>query len=160
LNIDSPAIGLFRQFCDRHLEDDDVPLVITEQDVKRAFTGKKNFSTPGIDAINNFWWKTFTSTHKHLFHIFTYFLCGTEPISLWLTEERTVLIPKKGDLSNPENYRPITCLNTVYKAFTSILNERILQHIDPIWKEVYEQRGSKQGIAGCKDNLLDRKSVV
>lgn len=154
LNEDTPAIHLFRQFCNRHLEDDEVPLSVSEEDVKNAFLGKKSFSAPGIDALNNFWWKKFPSTHKHLSRIFTSLITGLEHIPTWLTEGRTVLIPKKGNLSDPKNYRPITCLNTVYKAFTSILNERILRHIEPVWREIYEQRGSKRGVSGCRDNLL------
>lgn len=158
-NEGTPAIAHFKEFCDRHLAGVDRPISVTESDVKKAFSGKKNFTAPGMDAVNNFWWKKFTSTHKHLARIFTSFLSGKEPIPSWLTEGLTVLIPKKGDLSNPKNYRPITCLNTVYKAFTSILNDLILHQVQPVWEEVYEQRGSKKGIAGCKDNLLIDRCV-
>jgi hypothetical protein len=36
------------------------------------------------------------------------------------------LLPKKGDLSNIRNYRPISLANTDYKIFTRILNKRIM----------------------------------
>ena len=36
----------------------------------------------------------------------------------WLTQGRTVLLPKAEDLNNERNYRTITCLNTCYKIFT------------------------------------------
>ncbi|VEN39007.1 unnamed protein product [Callosobruchus maculatus] len=31
---------------------------------------------------------------------------------------------------------------------------RILQAVNPVFLDVYEQRGSKKGVAGCKENLL------
>jgi hypothetical protein len=36
------------------------------------------------------------------------------------------LLPKKGDLSNIRNYRPIFLANTDYKILTCILNKRII----------------------------------
>ena len=68
-----------------------------------------------------------------------------------------MLIPKSGDLSNPKNYRPITCLNACYKVFTRILYMRVLQAVERVYERIYEQRGSKRGVAGCKENLLIEK---
>ena len=86
-------------------------------------------------------------------------LIRREPIPSWLVEGRTVLIPKSGDLGQPKNYRPITCLNTLYKILTSVIQDRILRVIGPVWDSIYEQRGAKKGVQGCKDNLLIDKSV-
>ncbi len=38
-------------------------------------------------------------------------------------------IPKKGDLSNPSNYRPIALLSCLSKAFEIIINKKILKHL-------------------------------
>ena len=38
-------------------------------------------------------------------------------------------VPKKGDRSNPSNYRPIALTSCLSKAFESILNKRILKHL-------------------------------
>ncbi len=38
-------------------------------------------------------------------------------------------VPKKGDRSNPSNYRPIALLSCLSKAFASILNRKIQKHI-------------------------------
>ena len=38
-------------------------------------------------------------------------------------------MPKKGDRSNPSNYRPIALLSCLSKAFESILNRKILKHL-------------------------------
>lgn len=147
-------IKLFERFCNAHLAEQAVITSVTADEVSLAFKGKKNHSAPGMDAVSNFWWKRLPSTHTHLARQFTSYILGYGTIPTWFSEGRTVLIPKKGDLSVPSNYRPITCLNTVYKAFTSILNERILTTIEPVWMMINEQRGSKRGISGCKDNLL------
>ena len=38
-------------------------------------------------------------------------------------------VPKKGDRSNPSNYRPIALTSCLSKAFESILNRKILKHL-------------------------------
>ncbi len=38
-------------------------------------------------------------------------------------------VPKKGDDSNPSNYRPIALTSCLSKAFESILNRKILKHL-------------------------------
>ncbi|XP_057334366.1 uncharacterized protein LOC130673393 [Microplitis mediator] len=141
VNRDTPALNDFEAFCRHHRNDNadkESPEVSVEK-VRLAMNNGKNWAAPGQDGINLFWWKKLTSTHSHLARIFTAFIRGNEPIPCWLVEGRTVLIPKKGDLSDPKNYRPITCLNAVYKIFTKILNNRILQEIDPVWQQIYEQ---------------------
>ena len=74
-------------------------------------------------------------------------------------EGSTVLTPKKGDLSNPMNYRPITCLSTLCKIYVAILNDRIVRTIGPVWREIYEHRGSKKSVAGCREKMLIDRCV-
>ncbi len=38
-------------------------------------------------------------------------------------------VPKKGDCSNPSNYRPIALLSCLSKAFETILNRKIHKHL-------------------------------
>lgn len=156
---DTPVLGRFERYCNRLITEESELAEITSTDIRQRLATSKNFTAPGPDGINSFWWKSFPSIHEHIARIFNEFLLGNKPIPSWLVEGRTVLIPKTGDLSNPKNYRPITCLNTLYKIFTGVLHERILCTIGPVWHSVYEQRGSKRGMAGCKDNLLVDRCV-
>ncbi|XP_057338460.1 uncharacterized protein LOC130676323 [Microplitis mediator] len=147
VNRDTPALNDFEAFCRRHRNDnaDEESPEVSVEEVRLALNNGKNWAAPGPDGINLFWWKKLTSTHSHLARIFTAFIRGNEPIPCWLVEGRTV---------------PITCLNAVYKIFTKILNNRILQEIDPVWQQIYEQRGSKRGLSGCKENLLVDRCVI
>jgi hypothetical protein len=43
----------------------------------------------------------------------------------WLTTGVTTLIPKGENTEKPKNYKPITCLPTVYKTITSIISKRM-----------------------------------
>ncbi len=38
-------------------------------------------------------------------------------------------MPKKGDRSNPSNYRPIALISCLSKAFETILNRKFLKHL-------------------------------
>ena len=74
-------------------------------------------------------------------------------------EGRTVVIPKT---ENPRaaDHRPITCLNTMYKLITSIVNSE-LQHHESFHKYMQlDQRGGMPGSAGCIDNVLIDKAIL
>jgi hypothetical protein len=43
----------------------------------------------------------------------------------WLTAEVTFLIPKIEYTENAKNYRPVTCLPTIYKLLTFIISRRM-----------------------------------
>jgi hypothetical protein len=47
-----------------------------------------------------------------------------------LTTRITYLVPKSGDTWEPKNYRPITCLSTMYKTLTRIIARRISVHLE------------------------------
>jgi len=64
-----------------------------------------------IVILNN---NKLTATHKHLAALFNK-LIEDDQIPEWLTAGVTVLIPKNENTENPKNYRPVTCLPTIYK---------------------------------------------
>ena len=41
-----------------------------------------------------------------------------------------VTIYKKGDVEDPGNYRPIVLLNSMYKIYTAMLRNRLIQGLD------------------------------
>lgn len=70
------------------------------------------------------------------------------------------MIPKKGDPSNPENYRPITCLPTVYKILTSIISHKIEIHLKRNNIMAWEQNGCKRQGRGSKELLIIDKAIT
>ena len=72
----------------------------------------------------------------------------------WLTEGRTVLLPKTEDSSNERNYRPITCLNTCYKIFTGMIGNFMKEYAErnKIWDR--RQLGTCSGVLGTLDQLI------
>ena len=53
-------------------------------------------------------------------------------------------IPKKGDRSNPSNYRPIALTSSISKLFESILNTQILKHLERCKKLSDHQYGFRK----------------
>ena len=70
---------------------------------------------------------------------------ATESIPQEMLQSRIVLIFKKGDTSDLGNYRPISLLNSMYKMFTAIIQQRIANQIDAhLQKTQYGFRKIKQ----------------
>ena len=66
----------------------------------------------------------------------------------WLIRGRTILIPKEGSNGELEKYRPITCLNIVYKLMMGMLTEMLACHV--------MQRSilPREGTGGCLDAII------
>ena len=114
---------------------------------------------PGPGRLANFWWKRAHSLHKEVAIAFQAISRSDEEYPQWFSEGKTSLIPKPGNFSS-DNQRPITCLNTIYKWYTSCLlvpTDRCLNHY-----ELMEgaQRGACAGCSGTVDNLLIDRIVT
>jgi len=92
---------------------------VCDKDVAEALRTTLNWKAPGEDQIANFWLKQLTATHKHIAALFNK-LIDEDQIPEWLTAGVTFLIPKNENTENPKNYRPVTCLPTIYIQYTNL----------------------------------------
>ena len=135
-------------------------LRITEEKVYKIIKKRKNWSAPGIDGIQNFWWKKFQGTWKALVRSFNVWIEQPQRIPDWVTHGRTVLLPKLEDLSDVKEYRPITCLNTCYKIFAGNVGKYMKDHAERnnIWDR--SQLGTCSGVLGTVDQLIVDNTIM
>ncbi len=87
------------------------------------------------------------------------------------------MLPKKGCTGEPEQYRPITCLNVAYKLLTGPLTAILTEHVMTLDLLPKEQRALRKGargkqtkekrncdgihfLAGCLDALVVDNAVT
>ena len=133
---------------------------ITEKKLHQTVKKRKNWSAPGIDGVQNFWWKKFRGTWSAILRCFNQSLELPDEIPDWLTHGRTVLLPKTEDLSNERNYHPITCLNTCCKIFTGMIGNYMKEHAERnnIWDR--SQLGTCSGVLGTVDQLIIDNTIM
>ena len=132
-------------------------LGITEEKLRKETSKRKNWTAPGVDGIQNFWWKKFIPAQKALAKVFTMLHENSAIIPEWWPSGRTVLLPKTKNLGDEKNYRPITCLNISYKILTGLVAKHMREHavVNEIWGE--GQLGAVEGVLGTVDQLtIDR----
>ena len=78
----------------------------------------------------------------------------------WLVEGTTNLLPKKEETWIPKNYRPITCLLTTFKILTSVITDRLYNHLEKESVMTPEQSGGKKNCYGCKDQLMINNVIL
>ena len=139
------------------LSDDEWALVVAE--AVKFLSKKRNGSAPGPDKITIFWWKRAGTLYKGVFESFKEVSKSGEEYPEWFSEWKTSLIPKEGEFLS-ENQRPITCLNNMYKWFTSCLLAPMDQHLEHYGLMEGQQRGAKSGCFGTMDNLLIDRAVM
>ena len=79
----------------------------------KVISKKRNWSAPGPDRADNFWWKKVKVVHMGIAKSFQAIAQEDHEIPWLFTGGKTSLNPKPGEF-NSENHRPITCLNTAY----------------------------------------------
>jgi hypothetical protein len=76
----------------------------------------------GTDQTANFWLKQITATYTYLATLFNN-LIKEGQIPDWLTTGITILISKNEKTARPKNYRPVTCLPTIYNTIMSTISK-------------------------------------
>ena len=106
------------------------PPIISERRVRRALCSLKTNKAYGPDGIPPRILREFASELAPvLCRLFRLILkTGTYPSSWKHTLVQPV--PKKGDRSNPSNYRPIALTSAIAKVFESMLNSHFLHHLE------------------------------
>lgn len=127
---------------------------ITQDELAFAIKYTHNWKTPGIDGIQCFWYKRFTSTHTLITTFFNHLLEHPEETPAFLTQGITYMIPKDTDTQDPSKFRPITCLPTLYKIFTSCITNKIYTFIEENNLLSEEQKGCRKRHKGCKEQLI------
>ena len=76
----------------------------------------------------------------------------------WLVEGRTILVMKDSkNGTEVGNYRPIACLNLIWKLLTGIISDKTYDHLEKNRLLPEEQKGSRRKCQGTKDQLaIDR----
>ena len=115
---------------------------------------------PGRDLITGLWIKRLTAIHENLIHLYNKAFKQEIDIPEWLIVSKTILLPKNKNTHLEKNYRPIACLNTMYKIYTGMLNVFIEDHCSTNDIITLEQAGGKKGSWGCSDQLLINKMVL
>ncbi|KAG6459255.1 hypothetical protein O3G_MSEX011287 [Manduca sexta] len=126
---------------------------VSPVDVLAAIRPTQNWKAPGPDGLYNFWLKWFPSSHARLAAQFQNALDGGS-LPTFMTTGVTHLLFKSGCTTDPKNYRPITCLPTIYKPLTSILRYKITNHFTTNNILFPGQTGCKIGSRGTKELLL------
>ena len=127
---------------------------ITTEQVSRLIAKTLEQKATGPDEINNFWIKRFTATHSYLAHHFDQFMEDAGNIPDFLVQGITYLLPKNQDCQDPSQYRPITCLFTIYKIYTARIAEKVYKHLDANKFLAEEQKGCIKNSQGCKEQLI------
>ena len=127
---------------------------ISTNEIRSSIENFANWKSPGIDNIQNFWWKHFTSTHESFAKLTNAMILEPKTMPEWLTTGKTTLVPKSSPADDPNNFRPITCLPIMYKVISSVINNRLLSHLTTNKLIPEEQKGCAPNTYGCIDQLF------
>ncbi|XP_047501775.1 uncharacterized protein LOC125047544 [Penaeus chinensis] len=129
-------------------------------EIKKIVKNLQNWKAPGPDKVHNFWVKHFDAVHEQLARALSEVTRDPSILPDWFTTGVTFLLTIGKNTKDPKNYRPITCLPTMYKVVTALISERMYAHL--LGNDVLptEQKGGRKATRGCKDQLLVDKAVI
>ena len=152
--FDPNALDLLEQ----HPVKEGVDHLPTDQEIRKAVSRLKN-NAPGETGITSQMFKSIIEDPE------TFTLLRNVVTDLWNTENPPSewdigllkILPKKGDLSKPGNYRGIMLLEVSYKIVAIIIHERLQPIVNSIDHE--SQCGFRPG-RGCQDAIFTVKLAM
>ena len=127
---------------------------VTKESLKKILGRMSNWKSPGLDLVQGFGLKNFSSLHGRVRSQLKECLDGGFVPSL-LTKGRAALSQKdktKGNIAS--NYRPITCLPLMWKLLSGVVADQIYGHLDQQKLLPEEQKRCKKRSRGTNDFIL------
>ena len=112
--------------------------------IKEIIRKMANWKAPGPDGVYGYWIKMLVSMQERIaFHLQSCITRGEVPD--WMTTGRTALLLKDKSKGNKvSNYRPITCLPSIWKLLTGIAADEIYSHLEENDLLTEEQKGCRR----------------
>ncbi|MEW8547526.1 MAG: reverse transcriptase family protein, partial [Candidatus Thiodiazotropha sp.] len=143
-----------------HPVNQEINLPITETEIIEAVRSLKRNKSPGIDDIMN---EHIINTLSFLLPVYVKLFNIIFDHSIipenWLLGNILPIYKNKGDIHNPENYRPISLLSCLGKLFTTILNNRLSKYAESFNVLTDCQAGFRKGHSTA-DNLFIINSLI
>ena len=138
------------QITNDSIETTDGPPYMLLDEVRQAIQNLKNGKAAGPDGITGEIVRLCgTETYKALADLFTRCLKQKKIPTTWI-DAKVIILHKKGEHENLKNYRPISLLSLIYKAFTKIIVKRLETTLD--YTQPKEQAGFRSGYS-TMDNI-------
>ncbi|PZC78256.1 hypothetical protein B5X24_HaOG202328 [Helicoverpa armigera] len=138
-----------------YLRPDISPIIGGEVDV--ALKSLKYNKSPGDDGISTEILKLFKNTLiPHITNLFNSILF-TGQIPLQFTHSNIIILHKKGDKTDINNYRPISLISHLYKLFIKVIHNRIREHLDQ--HQPIEQAGFRPSFS-TTDHLFTLNQII
>lgn len=127
------------------------------EELQEALKKSKNRKAPGMNGINTEFLKyAGILFHLRLLHFFNMCWKNKQIPKEW-RQAKVISLFKKGDRGNPNNYRGISLLDTSYKIYAKIMNERLKIIADHLISE--EQMGFRKG-RSTTDAIFTLKRII
>ena len=133
---------------------------ITKNDVKRKLKSMPDWKGAGPDKIQGFWLKSFAAVHEVLATVLNEYL-KVGDVPGWLVEGRTILVMKDSKKDTEMvDYRPIACLNLIWKLLTGIISDKTYDHLKENKLFSEEQKGSRKKCQWTNDQLVIDRCIL
>ena len=126
-------------------------------EILKAVKSLHNGKAPGPDNIPPEALKADINTTVEMMHVLFGKVWESEEIPTDWKESHIVKIPKKGDLSNCNNYRGISLLSIPGKVFNRVILERIRDATDP---QLRDQQAGFRRNRSCSDQIATLRIIV
>ncbi|KAL5010020.1 hypothetical protein ScPMuIL_012325 [Solemya velum] len=129
----------------------------SKEELVKAIQCLKNNKAPGKDQLSAELFKTDPSLTADILLPIFHKIWQNNTIPRTWTEGNIIKLPKKGDLSNCNNWRGITLLSIPSKAFSKIIIDRIRTAVDKQLRQ--EQAGFRKG-KSCCDQIFVLRNIT
>lgn len=130
---------------------------ITTVEITHALKQMKNRKAPGEDQITSEMLKAGGRTLLEALRILTNKCMFEGKIPKKWKNAEVIILHKKGDTTNIENYRPISLLSHLYKLMMRIITNRLTKKLD--FYQPVEQAGFRKGF-GTVDHLQTIRTLI
>lgn len=132
---------------------------ITLDEITKCLSNCKNGKAPVTDGVDYSFFKNLPQNWlMYINHLFNKILTQEKVPNEW-GNLSTFMLFKKGDSTDPDNYRPITLVNCLAKIFTQILSELLISWAEGLNLIPESQVGFRKG-RSCVDNLFNLMSIL